>query len=82
MSVKLLAPLALLLGGMGGIVSNEALTDVRATCCAPEAACCNPPQECCLTGNKPTARSVDCCTTGEDCCASGEACCAVHASGN
>lgn len=77
MSLKLFAPLALLLGAIGGGAAwSGALSTAKVNCCVPGAACCNPPRECCLTGSEPVVKTADCCADGETCCAAGEACCA------
>lgn len=77
MSLKFLAPLAVLLGVIGGGTAwSGAQSTANVSCCVPGAACCNPPQECCFTDSK---AATDCCASGEACCASGEACCLTAA---
>jgi hypothetical protein len=68
MTLKLLAPLALLLGILGGGVSGA-----RMSCCAPDADCCNPPQACCFSAG-PSVKAADCCPGG-DCCDPSQECC-------
>ncbi len=67
MTLKLLAPLALLLGILGGGASS-----MEINCCAPGAECCNPPQECCGVANTSTNANDWC---GCECCAPGSQCC-------
>lgn len=72
MSLKILAPLALLFGVIGGSAAwSGTLSSAQGNCCVPGAVCCDPPQECCLT-------ATDCCAAGETCC-DGGACCAADA---
>ena len=79
MTLKLFAPLALLLGTIGGGTAwSDALSNSKVSCCAPDAPCCNPPQECCFLGVKASVAtpSADCCAVGEECCTPPQACCA------
>jgi hypothetical protein len=70
MSLKLLAPLAVLLGVLGG-----GLSLAKTSCCAPGAECCNPPQACCFAAAA-KVKATDCCPDG-DCCNPPQECCGL-----
>jgi hypothetical protein len=68
MTLKLLAPLALLFGILGGGVSGA-----KMSCCSPNADCCNPPQACCLASSA-SVKATDCCPDSA-CCNPPQECC-------
>ncbi|HEY7327215.1 MAG TPA: hypothetical protein VH592_06240 [Gemmataceae bacterium] len=74
MTLKLLAPLALLLGIAGGGTST-----MKMSCCAPGADCCNPPQACCFA-SVADVKATDCCPDADCCDPSQECCKLVHTS--
>jgi hypothetical protein len=74
MTLKLLAPLALLLGLVGGGTAS-----VKMSCCAPGADCCNPPRACCFAAAT-DVKAGSCCPDGDCCDPAHECCIAVNTS--